>query len=464
MSQPTPTYINVFSEVPLLPSHIDATDPLFPVLDDLKTSSLLPIVEKLVVPAFDAIGIADMIRRADGRFCPPEEHKTKVIHAHAVVRDGIYYGFNKVLAEDVQSEALSEGQMLEFLEQASETSTLAKALHRGISYIPAFQDDAWPTQAEAFAHVRTNLLYLNRLIGCLTAMIKVSMEEGIAYRWNYGADETWDAFDFLSTVSPGLIQYEAARCQMTVLELKESYHNHRAWEGFSPKLGLFPDNTNSFGLFQPDTSCGCSSAPTPNGSTEDLDALSTLCQPSMSREELDRMDEMFYHPDKLDFRWIDELTSDSELEVLEEYDPEQLYLREERTLEESEVNRDSWPHVADFDKLEMATATRLSNESYQHDSLGLIGPEEYLQRLDDNIPMSLANYSGFLDDENSFYPPFLATEDSDSESLSSELTYLPNSDLDLLTDDSDDEVILAMRPFGRRLRRGERYRHGEWDY
>ncbi len=111
----------------------------------------------------------------------------------------------------------------------------------------------------------------------------------------------------------------------------------------------------------------------------------------------------------------------------------------------------------------MVLAMQLLNETYQHDPLGLIGPEEYFNCLEDNIPMSLEGYSNFPDDENTFFPQFLAEEDSDSNSLSSEHTYFPsprfhrtnssNSDLDLLTDDSDSEVIQAMAPFGRRTQR-----------
>ncbi|KAF9011556.1 hypothetical protein BDZ89DRAFT_1167473 [Hymenopellis radicata] len=463
MSQSTsPQLINVFNYIPLLPVYIDANDPLFPVLDSLDVSSLLPIIETVVVPAFDGIGPADMEEHADGWFCPPDEHKVKISRAYAVIRDIIYFGFNKVLAEDFQSNALSDERMLEVLELASEDSLLSRALHRCISYIPAFKDDNWPTRAEAFSHARTNLLYLNRLIGCLTAIVKVSLEEGIAHRWDFGADETWNAFDFLHAVSPGLIRYEAERRQMTVSDLKESFDAYLPLQGSPSVLNSPREDTPFPDLFDYAISRECPPTVTPDSSESDIDLLSLRCQPSMSREELDRMDEMFYHPDKLDFRWIDELSSGSELEVLAEYGPEELEAAEGSIVEEPTY---SWSHMSDFDDLEIATATRLSHEAYRHDPLGLIGPEEYFRRLEDNVPMSFENYSGILDDEDAFY--------SDAESSSSDTTYSPNrnfastgtsnSDLSLLTDDSDDEVILAMSPFGRRTRRNERTQQYGWD-
>ncbi|KAF8912521.1 hypothetical protein CPB85DRAFT_1252618 [Mucidula mucida] len=185
----------------------------------------------------------------------------------------------------------------------------------------------------------------------------------------------------------------------------------------------------------------------------------------MSCKELDRMNKMFYHPNRLDFCWIDDLSSETELEVLAEYGQGECEATEDHHAEES-VN--SWSHVADFDELEIAMATRLSNKTYQHNPLGLIGPEEYFNRLEDNISMSLEGYSNFPNDESTFFPQFLVEEDSDSDSLSSECTYFPsphfhrtnssNSDLDLLTDDSGSEVIRAMAPFGHRTQTARRCR------
>ncbi len=115
-----------------------------------------------------------------------------------------------------------------------------------------------------------NLLYLNRLIGCLTAIVKVLLEEGIAHRWNFEVDETWDALDFLSAVSPGLLCYEAERRRTTVLELKESLSGYRPWEGFSSTPDFSPNDTQISNPFRADYVCQCLSTPTPSNSNENL--------------------------------------------------------------------------------------------------------------------------------------------------------------------------------------------------
>ncbi len=79
MSQFAPTPNAVFNDIPLLLINFNANNPLFPVLESLTTSSLLPIIENVVVPVFDGIGLTDMVERADGWFCPPDKHKSKSI-------------------------------------------------------------------------------------------------------------------------------------------------------------------------------------------------------------------------------------------------------------------------------------------------------------------------------------------------------------------------------------------------
>ncbi|KAF9027998.1 hypothetical protein BDZ89DRAFT_1133820 [Hymenopellis radicata] len=231
MSQSTSPIDFVSENVMLKPLLLDNRDPLFPILSVLLSSSLLTVIEILVVPGIHALDAADIIELADGSFAGPDEFKFQTLMAFLVLRDSIYYGFNNVLTEDVRSPRLTDEMMLEVLQFTAKGSVLAETLYHCISYIPGFYRATWATRAEALAHERRIQLYLRRLITILGALLKVSLEDGIADRWNFGACDGWSCYDFLEAVSPGFIQLEAERRGLSLSALRQTYGWHYDEDG-----------------------------------------------------------------------------------------------------------------------------------------------------------------------------------------------------------------------------------------
>ncbi|KAF9001420.1 hypothetical protein BDZ89DRAFT_1081809 [Hymenopellis radicata] len=269
--------------------------------------------------------------------------------AFLVLRDSIYYGFNNVLTEDVRSPRLSDEMMLEVLQFTAEGSVLAETLYHCISYIPAFYRATWETRAEALAHERRIQLYLRRLITILGALLKVSLEEGIADRWNFGACDGWSCYDFLEAVSPGFIQLEAERRGLSISALRQTYGWH--YDEDSPLFFWDYERWES-------------------NDSEDGDAW------SMQNEAAETTDQ-FYDD------------SDDEVEVLAEWSPNiernpDLEAVETMVFDEKELedHTDSWQHVASVEDLAYLTAIERSIEDEEAAALGLVNQFNYFLRLD----------------------------------------------------------------------------------
>ncbi|KAF9004149.1 hypothetical protein BDZ89DRAFT_1080672 [Hymenopellis radicata] len=448
MSQSTPTPIHPFPEaIRLVQIALDPSDPLHSLLNALQTASLLILLQFLVVPGFFVISTENIVELSDGHFTIDQDLRLRSLTAYLILRDAIYYGFNNVLGKELVSPQLPDALMLEILEFGADESLLCQTLYRCISYIPAFHSATWATQAEALAHGRTVQLYLGRLASILGAMVQISLDEGLAHLWDFGACDGWTAFEFLASAAPSFIALEAEMRGISVDELKDRYEWRAEVEAsrfFWEKESLIVTADHEDYPNSSDTESEVF-AESPSSEVLDEDSWSIEAHAAFSEHDLDTHDPCYFRPD-VDY------SSDNREDELVNFEDEAFVQRFERALGLDRPDTPlSWNHVSDVEQLDTETAMQLSRDEQMLSPLGLTGQLEMFRRLDENLPPRSALFVTDSDDENYFgnaydadleYSSDYSSDHSDSSSVFSEASIYTNA--------SDDAVVLSLAPFGRR--------------